>query len=38
LWAKILDWKMINFEKNFVFKFFHIVIRIYILSHFDLQS
>jgi hypothetical protein len=38
LWIKILDWKMIDFEKNFFFKFLHIVIRIYILSHFDLQS
>jgi hypothetical protein len=38
LWAKILDWKMINFKKNFLFRFLHIVIRIYILSHFDLQK
>jgi hypothetical protein len=38
LWIKILDWKMINFEKNFLSKFLHIVIRIYILSHFDLQN
>jgi hypothetical protein len=29
---------MINFEKNFFIKFLHIVIRIYILSHFDFQS
>ncbi len=38
LWIKIFNWKMINFEKNFLFKFFHIIIRIYILSHFDLQN
>jgi Golgi nucleoside diphosphatase len=29
---------MINFEKNSIFKFLHTVIRIYILSHFDLES
>jgi hypothetical protein len=38
LWIKIFDWKMIDFEKNSFFKFFHTVIRIYILSHFDFQS
>jgi hypothetical protein len=29
---------MINFEKNFLFRFLYTVIRIYILLHFDLQS
>jgi hypothetical protein len=38
LWARILDWKMINFEKNSLSRFLHTVIRIYILSHFDLQN
>jgi hypothetical protein len=38
LWIKILDWKMINFEKNSFSRFLHTVMRIYILSHFDFQS